>query len=130
MQRKGLWSWLKKQYKRKIFWVGVIGVMGVMGVAWGKIKREGQVVLPVPEGIISWEEDLKLRLFEPVEVKYMGEENLQVKLREGVVVNFSLRKEREEQFDSLQVILDRHRIEGKPVKRIDLRFDKPVVVYE
>ena len=50
-------------------------------------------------------------------------------LRSGPQVFFSLDREMKEQVDSLHLILERAKIEGKEMKTIDLRFVKPVVVY-
>ncbi|MCJ7792619.1 MAG: FtsQ-type POTRA domain-containing protein [Candidatus Marinimicrobia bacterium] len=50
-------------------------------------------------------------------------------LQTGPQVFFSLDREMKEQVDSLHLILERAKIEGKEMKTIDLRFVKPVVVY-
>lgn len=42
---------------------------------------------------------------------------------------FSLEKDERVQLASLQLILQKAKIDSKPIDRIDLRFDKPVVVY-
>lgn len=47
----------------------------------------------------------------------------------GLTCFFNLEKEVHLQFASLQFILWRAKIEGKNLKTIDLRFDKPVVRY-
>ena len=104
----------------------MIAILALIGAG----IREKQVISPAVTEILSWEEDLKLHLFEPVEVRWVSAEDLEVKLKNGVVVNFSQQKEREFQFDSLQLILRQIKIEGRPIKRIDLRYDKPVLAYE
>lgn len=85
--------------------------------------------MPQPE-VLDWQEDLKLHLFEVESIGQVKGNNLPVKLKGGVEVNFSPVKERKPQFDSLQSILQQSKIEGRPVRRVDLRFDKPVVVYD
>jgi len=74
--------------------------------------------------------NLRLNLFEPKIAKITSPYSLTVWLKDGEEVVFSLKKEIQIQVDSLQFILSRSKIEGKGVKRIDLRFDKPVVNYE
>lgn len=48
----------------------------------------------------------------------------------GVEVEFSSEESIDQQISSLQTILTKARMDGKRVARIDLRFTKPVVVYE
>lgn len=50
-------------------------------------------------------------------------------LREGEQVGISQKKSLESQISSLQLILSRLTIEGKKFKFLDLRFDKPVIVF-
>jgi len=73
---------------------------------------------------------LRLNLFEPKVAKIISPYSLNVWLKEGVEVVLSFKKEAQIQLDSLQFILSRSKIEGKRIKKIDLRFDKPVVNYE
>lgn len=54
---------------------------------------------------------------------------LTVFLKTGPKVLISLDKNIKEQVDSLQLILERAKIEGKQIELIDLRFDKPVISY-
>jgi len=73
---------------------------------------------------------LRLNLLEPKIAKITSPYSLTVWLKDGEEVVFSLKKEIQVQVDSLQFILSRSKIEGKGIKKIDLRFDKPVVSYE
>ena len=50
-------------------------------------------------------------------------------LRDGGEVAISQKKNLESQISSLQVILSRLTIEGKKFRLLDLRFDKPVIVF-
>lgn len=54
-------------------------------------------------------------------------QELTVFLKTGPKVLIPLDKNTKEQVDSLQLILERAKIEGKQIELIDLRFDKPVV---
>lgn len=73
---------------------------------------------------------LRLNLFKPKSAKIISPYSLEVWLNEGFLVVFSLKKEGENQVGSLQTIFSRSKIEGRVIKKIDLRFDKPVVNYE
>lgn len=64
------------------------------------------------------------------EVKNSTDSSVLVKLTNGGTVLFSSKKSFKEQVSSLQPILSRLTIEGKRFKNLDLRFDKPSVVYE
>lgn len=80
---------------------------------------------------ISLFKGLKLRLFEPKSVRIITPRQIETELAaNGPLVIFSSQKELDFQLDSLQLIFSRAKIEGKDLKRLDLRFDKPVVVYE
>lgn len=74
--------------------------------------------------------NLRLNLFEPKIARLFSSYSLEIWLKEGIVVFFSLKKEIQPQVDSLQMILSRAKIEGKVIGKIDLRFDKAVVNYE
>lgn len=74
--------------------------------------------------------DLQLRLLEPKKAKIISEKEIDFWLKNDTQASFSLKKDLKDQLDSLQLIYTRTKIEGKQPKRIDLRFDKPVVVYE
>lgn len=79
---------------------------------------------------INFLTSLRFNLFEPKLARIISPQALEVWLKENVVVLFSLKKEAKVQLDSLQLILSRAKIEGKNIRKIDLRFDKPVVNYD
>lgn len=74
--------------------------------------------------------NLRLNLFQPKIGEIITPHSLKVLLENKIIVLFSLNKDIRWQLDSLQFILDRAKIEGRVIKKIDLRFDKPVGVYE
>lgn len=47
----------------------------------------------------------------------------------GILVTFSLDKNLEVQVRALQLVLPRLKMEGKPVKEVDLRFNKVIIKY-
>jgi len=73
---------------------------------------------------------LRLDLLEPSQTQVISDRSTQVTLKSGPVVMFSTIKDPDTQLDSLQLILSQSKIEGRKISRIDLRFDKPVVVYD
>ena len=70
---------------------------------------------------------LRLRLLETLLVQINSSRQVEVRLKNSTLILFNLNKDTEEQLDSLQLILSRSKIEGKQIKKIDLRFDKPVI---
>jgi len=70
----------------------------------------------------------QLRLLEPELLKLTSRNVAEVWLRGRTQVLFSLRKDIKEQLDSLQFIYQRAKIEGNRLQRVDLRFDKPVII--
>lgn len=75
-------------------------------------------------------EKMKFYLFTPKETRIISPRNIEVSLDRGLMVIFSSKKSETIQLDSLQFIFSRSKIESKGIKKIDLRFDKPVVIYE
>lgn len=58
------------------------------------------------------------------------EHSYEILLQNGEVVLLSGKKQIEQQISSLQVIVSRLTMEGKQFKKLDLRFDKPVIIVE
>lgn len=53
--------------------------------------------------------------------------SLFITLKDGGLVIFSLKKDLSSQTSSLQLILSRLTIEGNRLKKLDFRFDKPII---
>jgi len=70
----------------------------------------------------------QLRLLEPKSAQAVSERVIEVWFNDDLQALFSVQKDIDVQLDSLQFILERTKIEGEKPKRIDLRFDKPVIV--
>lgn len=68
--------------------------------------------------------------FEPKKTQIISAFNIEVVLAQELLVIFTSKKEIDFQLDSLHFIFSRAKIEGRKIKKIDLRFDKPVVIYE
>lgn len=60
-------------------------------------------------------------------VNLNSDSSFTVVLKEGGEVIFSSKKDLDNQLSSLQLILSRLTIEGKKLKKLDFRFDNPVV---
>jgi len=71
---------------------------------------------------------MKLRLLEPKISRVINLGEIDIWLENGTLTLFNGEKEAQVQLDSLQFISSRSKIEGKQIKKIDLRFDKPVIV--
>ncbi len=71
---------------------------------------------------------LLLKLDLKPETIEVSEKGILVRLKDELEVFFSFQKEATAQVGSLQLILSRTKIEGKRLKRVDLRFDKPVII--
>lgn len=67
--------------------------------------------------------------FLPQTVRILADGDLAVYDKDDTVAIFSLKKEKEEQVDSLQQVLAAAKIDGAKIAKIDLRFDKPVVTF-
>jgi len=89
-----------------------------------------QISQPQIIGTIKFLTTLRLNLLEPKIAKIAPPYSLTVWLKSGEEAVFSLKKEIQAQVDSLQFILSRSKIGERKIKKIDLRFDKPVVNYE
>lgn len=74
--------------------------------------------------------DLGSRKLHPTMAKIVSPQRVNIWLNNGTLIAISLQKEVDPQLDSLQVILSRVKMEGKVLKEIDLRFNKPVITYE
>lgn len=70
---------------------------------------------------------LRLRLLEPKRAEIGPPGKITIWFRDGSQAVFSSENDIIRQLDSLQLILNRTKMEGKQFKKIDLRFDKPVI---
>jgi len=70
---------------------------------------------------------LKMHLVESKTLRLVSPREIEVWLEDEVLILFNGEKDVGVQLDSLQLILSRAKIEGKTIKKIDLRFDKPVI---
>lgn len=74
--------------------------------------------------------DLQLRLLKPRFAQINSSKEIELWLEGDTQAIVSLEKNLDFQLGSLQLIFSRTKIEGEPPRRIDLRFDKPVISYD
>lgn len=149
MLLKKFWRWSQMKFKEKQknkktfhrFLVGLILLLLLGGVAfYGIFKNidirkptffKKELIIPVPSNDPLKELESRLsRENIPINFPLMATESgISATLSEGGQIIFSREKDFNSQVDSLQIILSRLKIEGKKVKKVDFRFDKPVVVY-
>lgn len=70
------------------------------------------------------------RQLSPAKILQFDEFSYQVTFPSGETVLFSSKKDLTLQVSSLQLVRSRLTIEGKEFARLDLRFDKPVVIFK
>jgi hypothetical protein len=89
------------------------------------------LVNPVSKKKLYSEEDLKKMLrdknIQYINVSYGDDLSFRIDLRDGGQAILSLNKGLKNQISSLQLILSRLTIEGKRLKKLDFRFDKPII---
>lgn len=85
-----------------------------------KIEGEAErIIKSLPEEIFALQEE-----------KSRTVDELSILSKQGTLAIFSLKKDVQFQLDTLQNLLTKAKINKKTIKKIDLRFDKVVVVYE
>lgn len=87
-----------------------------------KLSLGQQLDLAVVELILLKEPALIL-------IRFANHESIEAESHEGTTAVFSRQKNLEDQIGVLQTVLKSYKIEGKVLKKVDLRFDKPVVIY-
>ena len=65
----------------------------------------------------------------PLTIDISGQDMLVFNLNDDKKIVFSIRKEKESQNYQLELIIRQFKIEGKEFKKIDLRFNKPVIEF-
>lgn len=75
------------------------------------------------------EEELKKAHIFYMDIQVAEDNSYIVTLQNKEVVIFSSVKSYKQQVASLQLVLSRLTIEGKHIERLDLRFEKPIVVF-
>ncbi|KKR76623.1 MAG: hypothetical protein UU21_C0006G0014 [Candidatus Levybacteria bacterium GW2011_GWA2_40_8] len=126
----------KKQNRRKrilvfIFFLGYVSLFLLLtGFVWvGKLFPKTSLISPVSTqsqkslGAILDKKNISYESVEKLDGYYL------VKIIDGGEVLISDKKDLTEQASSLQLIVSRLKIEGKKFKRLDFRFDRPVIKF-
>ncbi len=144
--RKRLLKKEKKHRSRKFYLLFIIfsGVSGIIMMVVGAllIMNEPLFTSPLPL-LMSWrtnatkedvvksiEKILKEKSIEFTEVKRESQDRYSIQLQDNGVVFINPDKGVAEQLSSLQVVLQRLTMEGKKFKRLDLTYDRPVIVLQ
>ena len=91
------------------------------------------IISPLSQNQISSTEIIEKKLKENeishVSLSTQKDLNYLIKLKDGGEVVLDKGKNIDEQLDSLQLILSQLKIEGKTLKRLDFRFEKPIITF-
>ncbi len=91
------------------------------------------VMSPLPKNFKSQNVDIKELLkkekIDFIEVNRATDSSYLVHLQDGATAILSPKKNLEQQVRSLQIVLSRLTIEGKRLRSLDFRFDKPVIAF-
>lgn len=135
----------KKSFRRLIVPAVVFFILSLSLLAlylWRQVLFEKAYISPLPAVLASqsMSQEQKnaqrelLRLLERKKYTFTSftpsYESFTLVLHTGEVVIFSAKKPFDAQISSLQLILKSLTIEGKGIKRVDLRFDKPTVILQ
>lgn len=93
-------------------------------------QKTEEIVFPIPSPKAAEKlfRELQLSDLEPLKFKQENEK-VEVTLEGGIMCVFTLGKPVSPQVASLQMIINRFKIEGKKPKEVDLRFEKPIVKF-
>lgn len=144
--RKRLLKKEKKQRFKKLYLISIIfsGIMGVSMMVIGVllILNEPLFTSPIPM-LQSWKESrenesveveiekgLKGKSIQFTEITRESSTRYRIVLEDNGEVFIDPRKGVAEQLSSLQVILSSLTMEGKRFKRLDLTFDRPIIVLQ
>ena len=65
----------------------------------------------------------------PLTIDIKGQDMLVFNLNDNKTIVFSNSKDKEDQSYQLELIIRQFKVEGKEYKKIDLRFDKPIIQF-
>lgn len=127
----------RKRLKVAIILLFVLLFAAVLGVAknidWSEITPFTPIKLirPIPEKGIEAElkENLQKMDIEVFDGPKLLGKDLEASISGGIIVLFTTQKDFKDQIASLQLMIERFKIEGKLPKKVDLRFEKTVVTF-
>lgn len=128
----------RKRFKIAIVFLFVLIFAAVLGVAknidWSEVITPFtpiKLIRPIPEKGIEAElkEDLQKMDIEVFDGPKLLGKDLEASISGGIIVLFTTQKDFKDQIASLQLMIERFKIEGKLPKKVDLRFEKTVVTF-
>jgi ethanolamine utilization cobalamin adenosyltransferase len=131
----GLYSTNKKNRLRQTIKIGTIIATAALLFLIGRQillkinNRQGQIITPESENILDAIN--KLAPKESLVIESIKEEpDMIILLLEGEIEVFlDKKKSTEPQLKALQLIINQDKINGRKAKKIDLRFNNPIVTY-
>lgn len=107
--------------------------LGILFSFYKYFLQKGKPISPLAQKELAKqnniEEILQKNKIEYSKISVATDSSYLVILKEGEEINLSSQKDLSAQISSLQLIISSLTIEGKKFKRIDFRFDKPIVVF-
>lgn len=137
----------KRRFKRKVLFATSLGgflLLVFIGVVsfWFFSLRQGTLVSPLPvlgsdtPLLDMSDEDRLRRILIQKSIRYdtiataSDSAAYIVKLETNEEIWLSPKRDIDEQISSLQLILSRLTMEGREIRRLDMRFDKPVITFK
>lgn len=113
--------------------LGILLILTSVYIFVSPYVLKNPLVSPLPKNIKTYNGDIR-SILEKEKIKFSKvsiatDSSYMVFLSDGGVAILSSRKNITDQVRSLQIILTRLTIEGKKLKNLDFRFDKPVVSF-
>lgn len=103
---------------------GLPAIISPEGMVFSGRKVGDEAIIKV----LDLSENMLFRSLMPVSMVIVTRREVRVRLGSGQLAVFTTEKGIIEQLDSLQYILGRAKIEGRAIRKIDLRFAKPVIL--
>ncbi len=124
----------KSAYKKKLglslIFIGLLFVNFVL-IYVTFLEKPKPIVSPLSKNQISStrqiEMAIKERNIEYVSISTQQDTSYLIKLKDGGEVTLDPGKNTTQQLSSLQLILSQLKIEGKTLKRLDFRYEKPII---
>ena len=96
-------------------------------------EKPKSIINPLSSNQISSTETIRIKLKENninfLSLSTENDLNYLIKLKDGGEVIIDSGKSVDEQFSSLQLILSQLKIEGKALRRLDFRYEKPIITF-
>jgi hypothetical protein len=126
----------KRAYKKRLgillIFIGLLLVNFIL-IYLAFLEKPKPIISPLSKNqqtsIKQIELSIKNKNIEYISVSTQKDSNYIIKLKNGAEVILDSGKNIDQELSSLQLILSQLKIEGKTLKRLDFRFQKPIIVY-